>query len=219
MPHQAVQHIIDMPLHDIIIGMPACIILSISWQQLANISAFMPCIGCRRQVIAPFFISHSIAHIMCVIAGIIIGIVAPGIMHSMLMLPQLIVIGMPALSISAIMSQQLANMVRSMPCAGDMTHIIAPSVIVIDIVAIVIGMPIIGIMPGMAAFIGMVMFIAFIGASSFDSGYMERTTSTERILGNASGGSIAPASAPEAATDEPSATAPGSSPCEIERKS
>jgi hypothetical protein len=75
------------------------------------------------------------------------------------MLPQCIIIGMPQFIIIVIISALFLNIAMSMPAAGVMVHIIASAIRSHFMVAIVIGMPIIGII-GMEAFIG--ICIAFI---------------------------------------------------------
>lgn len=83
----------------------------------------------------------------------IIGIMAPIIgmlmldadMHIMLMLAQCIIIGMPQFIIICIICALLRNIPMSMPEAGIMVHSMPSSIISQLMVAIIIGMPIIGI--------------------------------------------------------------------------
>ncbi|GBL58405.1 membrane protein [Pseudomonas citronellolis] len=164
------QHIIGMPLQLIIIGMPHSIILFISMQQFLNISMFMPCIGIILHIMASPCMEHSIMHFidgmgMPIIIGIIfimpiIGIIAMPVwdMHIIDMLPQCIIIGMPQFIIIAIISALLRNMAASMPMAGIILHIMPSSCISHCMVAIIIDMPIMGIIG--LAFIG--ICIAFI---------------------------------------------------------
>ncbi|GLK90361.1 hypothetical protein GCM10017655_34240 [Pseudomonas turukhanskensis] len=74
-------------------------------------------------------------------------------MHIMLMLAQCIII--------CIISALFLNMAMSMPAAGIILHIMPSSIISQDMVAIIMGMPIIGII-GIAVFIGICICIAFI---------------------------------------------------------
>jgi hypothetical protein len=82
-------------------------------------------------------------------------------MHIMLMLAQCIIIGMPQFFIICIISALFLNMAMSMPAAGIILHIMPSSIISQDMVAIIMGMPIIGII-GIAVFIGICICIAFI---------------------------------------------------------
>jgi hypothetical protein len=83
----------------------------------------------------------------------ITGIMAPIIgmlmldadMHIMLMLAQCIIIGMPQFIIICIICALLRNIPMSMPEAGIMMHSMPSSIISQLMVAIIIGMPIIGI--------------------------------------------------------------------------
>lgn len=77
-------------------------------------------------------------------------------MHIMLMLAQCIIIGMPQFIIICIISALFLNIAMSMPAAGIILHIMPSSIISQDMVAIIIGMPIIGII-GMLVFIGICM--------------------------------------------------------------
>lgn len=160
-----------MPLQLIIIGMlQSFIILFISMQQLFIMSMLMPGIGIIMHFMQSASMVQVIMHFMTGI-GIIIGIFMfmPAIMFIMLMpfsdmhiidmLPQCIIIGMPQFIIIAIISALFLNMAMSMPAAGFMVHIMASAIISHFMVAIIIGMPIIGII-GMAVFIG--ICIAFI---------------------------------------------------------
>lgn len=74
-------------------------------------------------------------------------------MHIIDRLAHCIIIGMPQFIIIAIISALFLNIAMSMPAAGFTVHIMASSVIVQVMVAIIIGMPIIGII-GIALFIG-----------------------------------------------------------------
>ncbi|WP_431037789.1 hypothetical protein [Pseudomonas yamanorum] len=169
------QHIIGMPLQLIIIGMAqSFIIFIISMQQLFIMSMLMPGIGIMVQVMQSASILHSMTHFiigMGMPIGIIIGmfrvdmlfiIAMPSCdMHIIDMLAHCIIIGMPQFIIIAIISALFLNIAMSMPAAGFMVHIMASSVIVQVMVAIIIGMPIIGII-GIALFIGICMaFIMF----------------------------------------------------------
>jgi hypothetical protein len=91
----------------------------------------------------------------------IIGIIAmpASDMHIIDMLLHCIIIGMPHAIIIDIISALFLNIAMSMPAAGIMVHIMASFCISHFMVAIIIGMPIIGII-GMLAFIG--ICIAFI---------------------------------------------------------
>lgn len=165
--NQQVQHIIGIPLQLIIIGMAqSFIIFIISRQQLFIMSMLMPGIGIILQVMPSAPIVHSMTHFIIGIGmpiGIIIGmfmedrlfiIAMPSSdMHIIDMLAHCIIIGMPQFIIIAIISALFLNIAMSMPAAGFMVHIMASSVIVQVMVAIIIGMPIIGII-GIALFIG-----------------------------------------------------------------
>ena len=170
------QHIIGMPLQLIIIGIPHSIILFISMQQFLNISMFMPCIGIILHIMASPCMEHSIMHFIdgmgmpIIIIGImlfimpIIGIIAmpDWDMHIIDMLPQCIIIGMPQFIIIAIISALLRNIAASMPMAGIILHIMPSACISQVMVAIIIGMPIIGIIG--LAFIGICMAFIIVGA-------------------------------------------------------
>ena len=175
---QQVQHISGMPLQLIIIGMlQSFIIFIIRVQQFFIMSMFMPAIGMILHIMQSAIMVHSITHFIDGIGMPIIGI---GIMvliigmamlawdmHIMLMLPQCIIIGMPQFIIICIISQLLRNIAMSMPAAGFMVHIMQSSIMSQVMVAIIIGMPIIGII-GMLALMG--ICIAFIMVkSSFNS--------------------------------------------------
>ena len=169
------QHIIGMPLQLIIIGMAqSFIIFFISMQQLFIMSMLMPGIGIIMQVMQSASILHSMTHFIIGIGmpiGIIIGmfmldmlfiIAMPSSdMHIIDMLAHCIIIGMPQFIIIAIISALFLNIAMSMPAAGFMVHFMPLSVISHCMVAIIIGMPIIGII-GMEVFIGICMaFIMF----------------------------------------------------------
>jgi len=170
--NQQVQHIIGMPLQLIIIGMlQSSIIFIIKAQQFFIMSMFMPAIGMTLHIMQSAITVHSITHFIIGIGMPIIGIgiimLAIGMamlawdMHIMLMLPQCIIIGMPQFIIICIMSALFLNMAMSMPAAGIILHIMPSSIISQVMVAIIIGMPIMGII-GMAVFIGICMaFIMF----------------------------------------------------------
>ncbi|MFK3821780.1 hypothetical protein ACI2KL_06150 [Pseudomonas yamanorum] len=165
------QHIIGMPLQLIIIGMAqSLIIFIISMQQLFIMSMLMPGIGIMVQVMQSASILHSMTHFIIGI-GMPIGmfrvdmlfiIAMPSCdMHIIDMLAHCIIIGMPQFIIIAIISALFLNIAMSIPAAGFMVHIMASSVIVQVMVAIIIGIPIIGII-GIALFIGICMaFIMF----------------------------------------------------------
>ncbi len=172
---QQVQHIIGMPLQLIIIGMlQSFIIFIISAQQFFIMSMVMPGIGIILQVMVSPITSHSMTHFIIGIGMPIIGIgiimpmgMAAWDIHIIDMLPQCIIIGMPQFIIICIISQLLRNMAMSMPAAGFMVHIMQSSIMSQVMVAIIIGMPIIGII-GMLALMG--ICIAFIMVkSSFNS--------------------------------------------------
>ena len=168
-----------MPLQLIIIGMAqSFIIFIISMQQLFIMSMLMPGIGIIMQVMQSASILHSMTHFIIGIGmpigmpiGIIIGmfmldmlfiIAMPSSdMHIIDMLAHCIIIGMPQFIIIAIISALFLNIAMSMPAAGFMVHFMPLSVISHFMVAIIIGMPIIGII-GMEVFIGICMaFIMF----------------------------------------------------------
>jgi hypothetical protein len=99
---------------------------------------------------------HSMTHFIIGIGmPIIIGmLVVPimfimampsAVMHIIDILAQCIIIGMPQFIIIAIISALFLNMAMSMPAAGFMVHIMASAIISHSMVAIIIGMPIIGI--------------------------------------------------------------------------
>ncbi|WP_026014040.1 hypothetical protein [Pseudomonas psychrophila] len=169
------QHIIGMPLQLIIMGMAqSFIIFIISMQQLFIMSMLMPGIGIIMQVMQSASILHCITHFIIGIGmpiGIIIGmfmldmlfiIAMPSSdMHIIDMLAHCIIIGMPQFIIIAIISALFLNRAMSMPAAGFRVHIMPLSVMAQVMVAIIIGMPIIGII-GMALFMGICMaFIMF----------------------------------------------------------
>lgn len=158
-----------MPLQLIIIGMPHSIIFIISSQQLLNIAMSMPCMGIILHIIMPSAVMlQDIMHFMDGI-GIPMPIIGMAIMFIGIfamaswdmaiidMLPQCIIIGMPQSIIMPIISALFLNIALSMPAAGIMVHIMQSDCISQDMVAIIIGMPII---IGMLAFIG--ICIAFI---------------------------------------------------------
>jgi len=164
-----VQHISGMPLQLIIIGMlQSFIIFIISSQQFFIMSMFMPAIGMILHIMPSAIMVHSITHFIDGIGmpiigiGIIMFIIGMAMlardMHIMLMLPQCIIIGMPQFIIICIISALFLNMAMSMPAAGIILHIIPSSIMSQDRVAIIIGMPIIG----MVAFIGIGICMAFI---------------------------------------------------------
>lgn len=156
-----------MPLQLIIIGMAqSFIIFIIRAQQFFIMSMFMPAIGMILHIMQSAIIVHSITHF---IDGIGMPMVGIGIimfdigiamlawdMHIMLMLAQCIIIGMPQFIIICIISALFLNIAMSMPAAGIILHIMPSSIISQDMVAIIIGMPIIGII-GMVVFIGICM--------------------------------------------------------------
>ncbi len=166
-----------MPLQLIIIGMlQSFIIFIISMAQFFIMSMVMPGIGIILQVMLSAIMVHSITHFIMGIGMPIIGIgiimpigmaMAAWDMHIIDRLPQCIIIGMPQFIIICIMSPLFLNMAMSMPAAGFMVHIMQSSVMSMIMVAIIIGMPIIGII-GMLALMG--ICIAFIMVkSSFNS--------------------------------------------------
>jgi hypothetical protein len=167
-----VQHISGMPLQLIIIGMlQSFIIFIIRAQQFFIMSMFMPAIGMILHIMQSAMSVHSITHFIDGIGMPIIGIgiimfiigmaMLAGDMHIMLMLPQCIIIGMPQFIINCIISALFLNMAMSMPAAGIILHIMPSSIMSQDMVAIIIGMPIIDII-GMLAFIGICICMAFI---------------------------------------------------------
>jgi len=100
------------PLHVIIIGMPSCIIFSISLQQALKTSMFMPWAGVSWHIIMSGFTSKAMAHIIdgiTDIIGIIMGMGIDGVSltHIMAILPDCITIGMPACAIISSISQLL----------------------------------------------------------------------------------------------------------------
>ncbi|WP_314385108.1 hypothetical protein [Pseudomonas brenneri] len=165
------QHIIGMPLQLIIIGMAqSFIIFFISMQQLSIIAMLMPGIGIILQVMPSACRVHSMTHFIIGI-DIPIGMFIAGMMFIMAMvscdmhiidrLVHCIIIGMPQFIIITIISALFLNIAMSMPAAGFIVHIMASPVISHCMVAIIIGMPIIGII-GIALFIGICMaFIMF----------------------------------------------------------
>ena len=180
-----------MPLQLIIIGMlQSFIIFIIRAQQFFIMSMFMPAIGMILHIMPSAIMVHSITHFIDGIGMPIIGI---GIMvliigmamlawdmHIMLMLPQCIIIGMPQFIIICIISALFLNMAMSMPAAGIILHIMPSSIISHDMVAIIIGMPIIGII-GMEVFIGICIGMAFI-LVLLPEGLNSWTKLMERIL-------------------------------------
>jgi len=166
---QQVQHIRGMPLQLIIIGMlQSFIIFIIRAQQLFIMSMFMPAIGMILHIMQSSIMVHSITHFIDGIGmpiigiGIIMFIIGmarlTGDMHIMLMLPQCIIIGMPQSIIICIISALFLNIAMSMPAAGIILHIMPSSIMSQVMVAIIIGMPIIG----MLVFIGIGICMAFI---------------------------------------------------------
>ncbi|WP_219268522.1 hypothetical protein [Pseudomonas sp. Xaverov 259] len=167
------QHIIGMPLQLIIIGMAQSFIsLLMSMQQFSIMAMLMPGIGIILHIMLSPITLHSIMHF---IIGIGIGIDMPIIgmfmsaiifmasadMHSIDMFAHCIIIGMPQFIIIAIISALVLNCAMSIPAAGFMVHIMASPAISHFMVAIIIGMPIIGII-GMDVFIGIcIAFIMF----------------------------------------------------------
>ncbi|AHF67919.1 hypothetical protein PCH70_27660 [Pseudomonas cichorii JBC1] len=169
------QHIIGMPLQLIIIGMlQSFIIFIISMQQLFIMSMLMPAIGIILQVMPSAIMVHSIMHF---IMGMPIGIDIPIIgmfmdiamaasdMHIIDMLAHCIMTGMPQFIIICIISALFLNMAMSMPAAGFMVHIMPSSTILQVMVAIIIGMPIIGTI-GMLALIGICIAFIMVKSSS-----------------------------------------------------
>ena len=168
---QQVQHIIGMPLQLIIIGMlQSFIIFIIRAQQLFIMSMLMPAIGMILHIMPSAIMVHSITHFIDGIGMPIIGIIMFIIgmamlawdMHIMLMLPQCIIIGMPQFIIICIISALFLNIAMSMPAAGIILHIMPSSIISQLMVAIIIGMPIIGIIGMLAFIIGIGICMAFI---------------------------------------------------------
>lgn len=164
---QQVQHISGMPLQLIIIGMlQSFSIFIIRAQQFFIMSMFMPAIGMILHIMPSAIRVHSITHFIEGIGMPIIGIgiimfiigiaMAAWDMHIMLMLPQCIIIGMPQFIIICIISALFLNMAMSMPAAGIILHTMPSSIMSQVMVAIIIGMPIIGII-GMLVFIGICM--------------------------------------------------------------
>ena len=161
------QHIIGMPLQLIIIGMlQSFIIFIISMQQLFIICMLIPAIGISLQVMPSVMTVHSIMHCIIGIIMPFIGIMGMVIwfMHIIIRLPHCIVIGMPQFIIICIISALLRNIAMSMPAAGFMVQSIPSATIWQLMVAIIIGMPAIGII-GMAVFI-IGICIAFIMVKS-----------------------------------------------------
>ncbi len=168
---QQVQHIIGMPLQLIIIGMAQSFIsLFMSMQQFSIMAMLMPGIGIILHIMLSPITLHSIMHF---IIGIGIGMPIIGMfmsaiifmasadMHSIDMFAHCIIIGMPQFIIIAIISALVLNCAMSIPAAGFMVHIMASPAISHFMVAIIIGMPIIGII-GMDVFIGIcIAFIMF----------------------------------------------------------
>ncbi|MDB5981846.1 MAG: putative rane protein [Pseudomonas sp.] len=164
-----------MPLQLIIMGMlQSFIIFIINAQQLFIMSMLMPGIGIILHFMLPASTVHSMMHFIIGI-GMPIGIIGmfmsdimdiiamPSLdMHIIDMLAQCIIIGMPQFIIIDIISALFLNIAMSMPAAGVMVHIMASAIISHFMVAMVIGMPIIGIIGiiGIEAFIG--ICIAFI---------------------------------------------------------
>jgi len=163
-----VQHIIGMPLQLIIMGMAqSFIILFMSMQQLFIMSMLMPGIGIILHIMPSAIMVHSMTHFIMgmPIIGImfmpVIMAMASADMHIIDRLAHCIIIGMPQFIIIAIISALVLNWAMSMPAAGFMVHIMASAAISHFMVAIIIGMPIIGII-GMEVFIGIcIAFIMF----------------------------------------------------------
>lgn len=155
-----------MPLQLIIIGMlQSFIIFIISMQQLFISSMLMPAIGIILQVMPSAMTVHSIMHF---IIGIIMPFMAIGMviwfMPIIIRLPHCIIIGIPQFIIMHIMSALLRNIAMSMPAAGFRVQSMPSSSILQVMVAIIIGMPVMGII-GMALFI-IGICIAFIMVKS-----------------------------------------------------
>ncbi len=164
---QHVQHIIGIPLQLIIMGMlQSFIIFIIRVQQFFIMSMFIPAMGIILQVMPSVIMVHSIMHFIIgigmfigIMLSIIIGMaMAAGDRHIIDRLPHCIIIGMPQFIIICIMSALFLNIFMSMPAAGFMVHIMPSSIISQVMTAIIIGMPIIG----MVVFIDMGICIAFI---------------------------------------------------------
>ena len=159
-----------MPLQLIIMGMAqSFIILFMSMQQLFIMSMLMPGIGIILHIMPSAITVHSMTHFIMGIGMPIIGIMfmpvimamASADMHIIDILAHCIIIGMPQFIIIAIISALVLNCAMSMPAAGFMVHIMASAAISHFMVAIIIGMPIIGII-GMEVFIGIcIAFIMF----------------------------------------------------------
>ena len=159
-----------MPLQLIIMGMAqSFIILFMSMQQLFIMSMLMPGIGIILHIMPSAIMVHSMTHFIMGIGMPIIGIMfmpvimamASADMHIIDILAHCIIIGMPQFIIIAIISALVLNCAMSMPAAGFMVHIMASAAISHFMVAIIIGMPIIGII-GMEVFIGIcIAFIMF----------------------------------------------------------
>ncbi|WP_395600004.1 hypothetical protein [Pseudomonas sp. B19125] len=167
------QHIIGMPLQLIIIGMAQSFIsLFMSMQQFSIMAMLMPGIGIILHIMLSPITLHSIMHFIIdididmpmVIIGMFMSAIifmASADMHSIDMFAHCIIIGMPQFIIIAIMSALVLNCAMSIPAAGFMVHIMASPAISHFMVAIIIGMPIIGII-GMDVFIGIcIAFIMF----------------------------------------------------------
>ena len=183
-----------MPLQLIIMGMlQSFIIFIIRAQQLFIMSMFMPAIGMILQVMPSASRLHCITHFIDGIGMPIIGIVM-GIMlfiagmamlwadmHIMLILAQCIIIGMPQSSIICIICALFLNIAMSMPAAGIILHSMPSSSISQCMVAIIIGMPIIGIIE-VLVFIGIGICMAFIMVE-LPKRFDKWVKSMERILG------------------------------------
>jgi hypothetical protein len=125
-------------------------------QQLFIISMLMPGIGIILHFMQSASTMHSMTHFIIGIGmPIIIGMfmlpimfiiaMPSAVMHIIDILAQCIIIGMPQFIIIAIISALFLNMAMSMPAAGDRVHIMASAILSHSMVAIIIGMPIIGI--------------------------------------------------------------------------
>ena len=146
-----------MPLQLIIIGMlQSFIIFIISMQQLFIMSMVMPGIGIILHFMQSASTMHSMTHFiigigmpiiigMFVVPIIFIMAMPSAVMHIIDILAQCIIIGMPQFIIIAIISALFLNMAMSIPAAGFMVHIMASAIISHSMAAIIIGMPIIGI--------------------------------------------------------------------------
>ncbi|NWD05220.1 hypothetical protein HX874_05535 [Pseudomonas gingeri] len=176
------QHIIGMPLQLIIIGMlQSSISFIIRAQQLFIMSMFIPAIGMILHCMPSASIEHSITHFIDGIGMPIIGIMlliigmamAAWDMHIMLMLAQCIIIGMPQSIIICIICALFLNMAMSMPAAGIILHSMPSAIISQLMVAIIIGIPIAGII-GMV-FIGIGICMAFIMVKLPDSSIVGRS--------------------------------------------